>query len=318
MKKIKKKRPVNNFQIAVTSVSFSRSPTLKEELLKVFPNSTFNNHGQRLYGKNLVEFIKNADAAIVGVEIVDESILRHATKLKIISKYGVGLDNIDQEELKRRDIRLSWVDGVNCRSVSELTLCFMLGLSRNVFSSGFKLKQTNWDKDGGNQLSEKTVGIIGCGHIGSDIIKLLSPFKCKILVKDILDKSNFCREQGAIEASLEEIIKQSDVISLHVPLTDETRKICDERFLKKMKPSAFLINTSRGEVIDQKALKSILKQKLIAGAAIDVFTEEPPSDAEFLSLPNLMVTPHIGGNAKEAIEAMGLSAINNLVSFFRN
>jgi phosphoglycerate dehydrogenase-like enzyme len=317
MKKIKN-QPVNNFQIAVTSVSFSKSPTLKEELLKVFPNSTFNNHGQRLTGKNLVEFIKYADAAIVGVETIDESILKHASKIKIISKYGVGLDNIDQEELKRRDIRLGWVGGVNSRSVSELTLCFMLGLSRNVFSSGYKLKQTSWDKDGGSQLSEKTVGIIGCGHIGSDIIRLLSPFKCKILVRDILDKSNFIRDQGATEASLEEIVKQSDVISLHVPLTDETRKICDERFFKKMKPTGFLINTSRGEVVDQKALKRALKQKLIAGAAIDVFTEEPPSDADFLSLPNLMVTPHIGGNAKEAIEAMGQSAINNLISFFKN
>ena len=318
MKKTKKYQPVNNFQVAVTSVSFSKSPTLKEKLLKVFPNSTFNNQGEKLSGKNLVEFIKYADAAIVGVEIIDESILKHASKMKIISKYGVGLDNIDQEELKRRDIRLGWVGGVNCRSVSELTLCFMLGLSRHVFSSGFKLKQTNWHKDGGSQLSEKTIGIIGCGHIGSDIIKLLSPFKCKILVKDILDKSNFCREQGAIEASLEEIIKHSDVISLHVPLTNETRKICDEKFLKNMKRSAFLINTSRGEVVDQKALKHALKQKLIAGAAIDVFKEEPPSDEEFLALPNLMVTPHIGGNAKEAIEAMGESAINNLISFFEN
>jgi phosphoglycerate dehydrogenase-like enzyme len=317
MKKTKNQH-INNFQVAVTSVSFSKSPTLKEELLKVFPNSTFNNHGQRLTGKNLVEFIKYADAAIVGVETIDESILKHASKMKIISKYGVGLDNIDQEELKRRNIHLGWIGGVNSRSVSELTLCFMLGLSRNVFNSGYKLKQTNWDKDGGSQLSEKTVGIIGCGHIGSDIVRLLLPFKCKILVRDILDKSNFCREQGATEASLEKIVKQSDIISLHVPLTDETRKICDERFFKKMKPTAFLINTSRGEVLDQKALKSALKQKLIAGAAIDVFTEEPPSDADFLSLPNLMVTPHIGGNAKEAIEAMGQSAINNLISFFKN
>jgi len=318
MKKISKGQPVNNLQIVVTSVSFSKSPILKEQLLKVFPNSTFNNHGQRLSGKNLIEFIKNADAAIVGVEVIDEFILKHASKIKMISKYGVGLDNIDQEALKRRGIRLGWVGGVNSRSVSELTLCFMLGLSRNVFSSGYKLKQTNWDKDGGSQLSKKTVGIIGCGHIGSDIVRLLSPFKCKILVRDIINKLNFCREQGAIEASLEEVIKQSDVISLHVPLTDETRKICDEKFLQNMKPTAFLINTSRGEVVDQSALKSGLKQKIIAGAAIDVFTEEPPSDEEFLSLPNLMVTPHIGGNAKEAIEAMGQSAINNLISFFKN
>ena len=313
-------RKSNNLKpkIAVTSISFGKSAILREKLLRVFPNSIFNEDGQRLSGKKLIEFISDANAAIIGVETINDFILEYTPELKIISKYGVGLDSIDQESLKNRNIHLGWTEGVNRRSVSELTICFMLGLCRNIFGSGFKLKKSEWDKEGGHQLSGKIVGIIGCGHIGSDVVKLLSPLNCKILVRDIVDKSDFCQEQGASEASLEEVIVRSDIISLHVPLTELTRQMVNENFLKKMKSTAFLVNTCRGDVVEQEALKKALNQRIIAGAALDVFSDEPPTDEEFLSLPNLMVTPHIGGNAIEAVEAMGHSAIEHLVSFFQD
>ena len=308
-----------NFEpkVVVTSISFSKSITLKRCLLKIFPNSFFNETGQRLSGEKLIEFIDGADAAIVGVETIDYSLLKHTPALKIISKYGVGLDSIDQKLLKNRGITLGWTGGVNQRSVSELTLCFMLGLCRNIFKSGFKLKNSNWEKEGGYQLSGKTVGIVGCGHIGSDVLRLLAPLNCTLLVRDIINKSDFCLNHGALEVSLKEIIKKSDIISLHVPLTKLTHQIVNEGFLNGMKPTAFLVNTSRGEVVNQEALKTALRENMIGGAALDVFIEEPPTDIEFLSLPNLMVTPHIGGNAKEAVEAMGQSAIGHLVSFFK-
>ena len=305
-------------KVVVTSISFGKSTVLREELLQVFPNSVFNESGRRLSGNELIEFMSDADAAIVGIETINDSILEHTPELKIISKYGVGLDSIDQESLSRRNVFLGWKGGLNRRSVSELTLCFMLGLCRNIFDSGFKLKKSKWDKNGGYQLSGKVVGIIGCGHIGSDVVKLLSPLNCKILVQDIVDKSDFCRKQGASETSLGEVIERSDIISLHVPLTELTRQMVDESFLRRMKSTAFFINTSRGGVVDQEALKNALHQRIVAGAALDVFLEEPPTDEEFLSLPNLMVTPHIGGNASEAIEAMGRSAIDHLVLFFQD
>ena len=194
----------------------------------------------------------------------------------------------------------------------------MLGLCRNVFGSSFKLKKLEWEKDGGHQLSGKTVGIIGCGHTGSDIVRLLAPFGCNLLVRDIVDKSNFCQEQGASQVSLEAVLEQSNIISLHVPLTKQTHQMVNADFLQKMKSTSFLINTSRGQVVDQDALKTALTQGDISGAALDVFVEEPPIDKDFLSLPNLMVTPHIGGNAIEGVEAMGRAAIQHLVSFFEN
>ena len=194
----------------------------------------------------------------------------------------------------------------------------MLGLCRNVFGSSFKLKKLEWEKDGGHQLSGKTVGIIGCGHTGSDIVRLLAPFGCDLLINDIVDKSNFCQEQGASQVSLEALLEQSNIISLHVPLTKQTHQMVNINFLKKMKPTGFLINTSRGQVVDQEALKNALMQRNISGAALDVFAEEPPIDEDFLSLPNLMVTPHIGGNSIEGVEAMGRAAIQHLVLFFKN
>ena len=303
-------------RVAVTSISFGKSAVLRAELERVFPNSYFNESGRRFSETELIGFLKDADAAVVGIESITDQVLSKTPHLKIISKYGVGLDSIDQESLKRRNIALGWTGGVNRRSVSELTLCFMLGLCRNVFGSGYSLKQSEWKKEGGWQLTGKTVGIIGCGHVGSDVIKLLAPLQCTVLVRDIIDKSEFCREHNATPTSLENLIADSDVVSLHVPLTSLTTKMVIKNFLDQMKPTAYLVNTCRGDVVDQEALKSALMQDNIAGAALDVFAEEPPSDEEFLSLPNLTGTPHIGGNAKEAVEAMGRSAINHLASFF--
>ena len=303
-------------RVAVTSISFGKSILLREELELVFPNSYFNDQGRRFSENELTEYLKDADAAVVGIEPITRKVLDQTPQLKIISKYGVGLDNIDQEAMKHKNIALRWTGGVNRRSVSELTLCFMLGLCRNVFRSGFLLKQSKWEKNGGWQLSRKTVGIIGCGNIGSDVIQLLSPWKCSLLVFDIEDKSDFCREQNAKQVNMDTLIQSSDIISLHVPLTSQTNKMVDKKFLSQMKPTAFLVNTCRGEVVDQEELKTSLMKGGIAGAALDVYAEEPPTDQEFLSLPNLIGTPHIGGNAKEAVEAMGRSAIDHLVSFF--
>ena len=178
------------------------------------------------------------------------------------------------------------------------------------------MKQGVWNKNGGFQLSGKTVGIIGCGHVGSDLLKLLEPFECELLVCDILDKSDIAAQFGAKQVDHDEIFQKSDVLTLHVPLTDSTYHMVNEHRLNLMKPTAYLFNTSRGKVVDQQALKSALQNQTIAGAAIDVYEEEPPKDLEFLSLLNLWPTSHIGGNSIETVEAMGHAAIGHLKSYF--
>ncbi len=304
------------FRIKVTSRSFSRHPLLKQELLDIFPNSIFNPNGPSTGLRHIVEFLSDADAVILGLEKMDRLVLEQLKNLKIITKYGVGLDNLDVEAASELGICVGWTGGVNKRSASEQALGFMLGLSRNLFFSAFPLKRGQWEKDGGMLLTGKCIGIIGCGHIGTDVVHLLQPFNCRIMICDILDKRGVVDAYGVIQVSLDKLLAEADIVSLHVPLTGITHFMVDESFFHQMKPSAYLINNSRGPIVKQDALKKALQQKTIAGAALDVYESEPPNDLEFLSLPNLMVTPHIGGNANEAVLDMGRSAINHLKRFF--
>ena len=230
----------------------------------------------------------------------------------------MGLDNLDVEAASELDICVRWTGGVNKRSASEQALGFMLGLCRNLFFSAFPLKQGQWVKDGGMLLTERCIGIIGCGNIGTDLVHLLQPFNCRILICDLLNKSEVVDTFGVAQVSQVELLAEADIVSLHVPLTELTQSMVNDEFLRKMKPTAYLINNSRGPVVNQKDLKNALQQKSIAGAALDVFESEPPNDMEFLSQPNLMVTPHIGGNAEEAVLAMGRSAIGHLENYFLN
>ena len=303
-------------RVAVTPPPICNSSTLRDELSALFPQPLFNDTDRYLTEDELIQFAGQADALLVGRDGITDKVLSALPQLKIIAKYGVGLDTIDQDALNRHSVELGWTAGVNRRSVAELTLIFMLGLCHNVFKGGSALKQGQWVKDGGHMLKGKTVGVIGCGHIGKEVIQLLQPFGCVIWIRDILDRSEFCKETGAFEKSLEEVLAGADIISLHVPLTEETRYMINAASLAKMRPTAFLINTSRGDVVDQAALKEALLKETIAGAALDVFDREPPEDAELLACPQLMVTPHIGGNAIEAVEAMARAAFQHLKEYF--
>ncbi len=305
-----------NYRIKVTSPSFSRSDVLRRELLKLFPESFFNDDGIRYSSEELINYLKDADGVILGLEKMDQEIISALPDLQIISKYGVGLDNLDVEYAESQGKTIGWTGGINKQSAAEQAVGFMIGLCRNLYQSGYKLKQGVWDKNGGVQLAGKTVGIVGCGNVGSQVIKLLQPFRCRILINDILDKKEFAEEYHASQVDFDTIVQQSDIISFHVPLTELTNYMVNAEQLKKMKNSAFVISNSRGPVVEQKALHSALQKKEIAGAALDVFEKEPPDDIDFLSLPNLVVTPHIGGNAREAVEAMGKSAIEHLRKYF--
>lgn len=307
---------VNNPKIAVTTVAFSKNNFLREELSKAFLHVKFNNSLKRFTKEELKSFLKEADGAIVGLDNIDEELLSHLDHLQIISKYGVGLNNIDFEACQKHNVHVAYTQGVNKRSVAELALGNMLSLCRNSYISSNLLKQSIWEKNGGIQLSGKTVGIIGVGHIGKDLIALLKPFGCTILVNDIIEQKIYYEANGLIEVSKEKLFQQSDVVTIHTPATPKTQGMINKQTLSLMKKTAFFINTARGDMVIQDDLKWALQQGVIAGAAIDVYNEEPPVDQEFISLPNLICTPHIGGNAEEAVLAMGMSAIDNLKEFF--
>lgn len=305
----------NQSRIAVSSKTFSNTPELILEIRKHFTNVKFN-YDRELYSQDLVSFIGEADGAIVALESINGDVLDGCPNLQIISKYGVGLDNVDMEACKERDVHIGWTGGTNCLSVAEMTLSFMIGLSRNLFKTSAELKRGIWDKDGGFQLSGRTIGIIGVGNVGKELIRLLKPFNCRILVNDIINQDEYYRNEGVEEATKEEIFALAEVITLHVPSTPDTENLINRTSLGLMRSDAFIINTARGPLIDYKALKEALRSKKIAGAAIDVYEEEPPKDKELLSLDNLVCTPHIGGNSQEAVVGMGMAAIDHLKQHF--
>lgn len=303
-------------KILALSPSFSKHKTLQKEFLSAFPNGQLNIAGHRFSEQELIEYIQDADAIILGLEEINDRVLSACPNLKIISKYGVGLNNIDVEACRNRGVQIGWTGGVNRLSVAEMTLGYMLMLCRNLYITSNELKNGVWNKSGGFQLSGKTVGIIGIGHIGKELIRLLQPFRCTILVNDIIDQTDYYKEYSLIEVTKEELYMRSDIITIHTPLDDMTNKMINLSVFEQMKSSAFILNSARGGIIDENDLKFALENHLISGAAIDAYVEEPPSDMELLKLPNLICTPHIGGNAIEAVEAMGMSAIHHLRKYF--
>jgi phosphoglycerate dehydrogenase-like enzyme len=303
-------------KIKVSTVAFSTNNLLVAELKKHFQDVVVNEKGIRIPENELVNFYKDADGIIVGLEKITSETLDQLPNLKIIAKYGVGLDNIDIDACKTRNISIGWTGGVNKRSVAEMALGFMLALSRNLYLTSNQIKSGIWNKNGGMQLTGKTIGIIGVGNIGKELIEILTPFNCNILANDILDLVDIEKDNlRQVEKSI--IFQKSDFISIHTPLNIETSNLINLEVLNKMKETAFLINTARGGIVNEKDLTFALKNKIIAGAALDVYDVEPPVDLELLKLPNLICTPHIGGNANEAVIAMGMSAIEHLIHYFK-
>ncbi len=306
----------NKQVITVTSPSFSKHPILNKEIKALFPNAKLNTTGFRYKGQALIDYIKDTEGLILGMELISDSVLDHCKHLKIISKYGVGLNNIDLHACQRRNIQIGWTGGVNKLSVAEMTIGFMLMLSRNLFVTCNQLKRNIWNKSGGIQLSGKTIGIIGVGHIGKEVIRLLQPFNCKIFVNDVIEQDEYYRKNDLIAVTKEAIFREADFISVHTPLTELTENLINSNSIGLMKRNAFVINTARGGIVNEEDLKNALLNQRIEGAAIDTYLDEPPTDPKFLSIPNLICTPHIGGNANEAILAMGRSAIDHLKNYF--
>jgi D-3-phosphoglycerate dehydrogenase len=305
-------------RVKVTTASFSRTAELREALAGAFPDVVFRPDAPgALDGEGLTAFLSDADAAIVGLDPITESTLDALPRLRAVCKYGVGLDNVDLAACLRRGIFVGWTPGVNRRSVAELTLGAMLGLARNIIPSARALSAGHWKKDGGFQLSGRTVGILGLGHIGRDVATLLGAFGCRILVHDCLDKRAVCAANGWQVVGFEQLLADSELLTIHTPLTPQTDRLFNAQTLAAMRPGAILVNTARGPIVEQAALKAALMTGALGGAALDVYDPEPPTDLEFLGLPNLLPTPHIGGNAHEAIVAMGMSAIEHLKAFAR-
>jgi phosphoglycerate dehydrogenase-like enzyme len=298
--------------LVVASRSFSKHPVLRQEVLKRYPDAKFNDDGLSLKGESLVQFLSGYEKAITALETIDESVLSKLPDLKVIGKYGVGLDMIDLNTMDKFNVRLGWTGGVNKRSVSELVISSAIALLHRTVFANAEVRKGKWYQVKGRQLSECTFGIVGCGHIGKDIVKMLQPFNCKILAHDILQFDEFYSQNNVTSVSLAELLKSSDVVSLHLPLDKSTKNIINKERLNLFKSDAVLINLARGGLVDEAALKQSLIENKLAGAALDVFEVEPPIDFSLSEMDNVLITPHIGGSTEEAILAMGMAAIDGL------
>jgi phosphoglycerate dehydrogenase-like enzyme len=285
---------------------------LRAELLARYAQVTFNDAGLQLAGDSLVEFLSGHDKAITALEMIDDYVLSRLPELQVIGKYGVGLDMIDLNAMRRHGKHLGWTCGVNRRSVSEMVISFAVAMLRHIPAAHREVLSGTWRQHVGGLLSGRTVGIIGCGFIGKDLVELLQPWNCTLLANDIIDFPDFYVHYGVTPVGLEELLQRSDVVTLHVPLDESTRNMISPARLALMKPCAILINAARGGLVDEAALKEMLVTKRLAAAAFDVFAVEPPQDQELLALPNFLVSPHIGGSAEEATLAMGRAAISGL------
>ena len=298
--------------VAVASHSFAKNATLRQELLARYPDARFNETGWPLAGDHLLAFLRGHEKAITGLERLDASVFRAVPELRIVSKYGVGLDTIDLDAAARSGVSVRWTPGVNRQAVAELTICLMIALCRSVVPLSRAIVAGGWQHPGGRQLSSAVVGVVGCGHVGQTVARLCRAFGASVLANDIRAYPAFYAAHDVTPVAFDDLLARSDIVTLHVPLDDSTRGLVDAAALSRMKPSAFLVNTARGGLVDEAALRRALVEGRIGGAAFDVFGEEPPSDRALLALPNFIGTPHIGGGTTEAVVAMGRAAIAGL------
>jgi phosphoglycerate dehydrogenase-like enzyme len=272
----------------------------------------FNETRKPLGGAALVQFLGGYRRAITGLEVLDETIFAALPELKLVSKYGVGLDMIDFDAARRHGVTIRHTPGVNAQAVAELTLAFMIMLARRLPALTREMRHGIWTHGGGRQLSSATVGVVGCGHVGQAVARLCRAFGARVLAHDIVNYAEFFRAHDVTLLTLPLLLAESDFVSIHVPLDASTRGMIGAAELAQMKPGAFLINTARGGIVDERAVQDALIAEIIAGAAFDVFSTEPFPHTELLRLPNFVSTPHVGGASEEAVLAMGRAAIANL------
>ncbi len=253
--------------------------------------------------------LADADALVVRSAVqVDDALMEHAPKLRVIGRAGVGVDNIDAEAATRRGIVVMNTPGANAIAVAELTLCLMIALARKVPAANASMHAGKWEKKSlqGGELRGKTLGILGLGRIGLEVAKRARGFGLEIIGSDPFVSAAVARENGIRLVSLDELIAGSDYLTLHVGLTPQTAGIINAKNIAAMKKGVRIINCARGELVDEAALAAALKSGHVAGAALDVLTEEPPKDSPFFGLDNVILTPHIAGSTAEAQEAVGV------------
>jgi D-3-phosphoglycerate dehydrogenase len=303
----------------VSPISYGKNdPRLKTELESEVGKVIYNPTGKPLTSAEVANLLHDVDGYIAGLDVIDRAALEKANKLKVISRYGVGYDNVDLVAAKEKGIVVTNTPAANSASVAELALGLILSLAREIPEASKAVKQGNWPRLSGISLEGKCIGILGLGAIGKQLSRRLAGFDCQILAYDPLADKEFAAKNNIRLLPIDEVIAQADFLSLHLPLLPETRKMVNAEFLGKMKKGSYLINTSRGELVDEAALLAALKNGKLRGAGLDAFSLEPPDPSNpLLHLPQVIATPHLGAQTDGATNNMGWMALEDCLSVLR-
>jgi len=302
--------------VLVTPTSFAKyDKTYRGFLESKVKEVAYNTSGKPLTEHELVPLVANADGFIAGLDEITANVINAAKNLKVISRYGTGVDNVDLAAARKAHIFVTNTPGANSVSVAELAIGLTISAARNITEANYMTKEGGWPRISGSALSGKTFGLIGLGSVGKEVAKRLSSFNVRIIAYDISFDKSFTEKYGVTYTELDTIFKSSDFISLHVPVLKETINIIDKVSLAKMKQGAILINTSRGELIDEQALYEDLKSGHLKAAALDTFKKEPPGkDNNLLSLSQVISVPHIGAATDDASNEMTEISIRECLS----
>ena len=301
-------------RVLITPRTFGKTDPIPVTLLrKADYELVFNPFERPLTQGEIIPLIRETDGIIVGLDQIDEEVLSHAPKLQVISKYGAGVNNIDLKSATERGIIVTNTPGVNSSAVAELTVGLMLDVARHISDSDRKMRQGQWGKYLGFELQGKVLGIVGTGQIGKILASKVQGFRMSIIAHDIEPDYVWAKKMGVSYMTFPELIREADIVSLHLPLTEDTYHMIGQDELARFKPTAVLINTSRGEMVDEEALYAALKEKRILGAGLDVYEDEPLENSLLTTINNVVLTSHIGAHTEEAVRAMGRTAVLNLM-----
>jgi D-3-phosphoglycerate dehydrogenase len=282
--------------------------------LKVVPNPY---RGKKLSEIELIELIGGIDALVSGLDPVTVKVIGASDQLKVISTFGTGFDHIDVKAATKKGIVVANTPAVNSDAVADMTFAMMLAVARRIPFAFDQVKEQKWPLIIGVEVCNKTLGLIGLGQIGKRVALRAAGFNMKILANEKFRDESFINEKKIKLVPLNQLLRESDFVSIHVPLTPETKNLIGPDQFEIMQSTAFLINTARGGIVDENALYDALKSGKIAGAAFDVLKEEPLKERRLLELKNFIVTPHISAFTREAIEKTEKLSAQNVVDVLK-
>ncbi len=304
-------KPLSDCHVLVTPTSYGRTdPSLKSRLEAAVSRVTYNLTGKPYSSAQLQALLPEVDGYIAGLDEIDRAAIASGSHLRVIARYGVGTNNVDLAAAAQHGVVVTNTPGANAASVAELTIGLMLNMLRPIAAAADETRQGGWPRLKGSSLAGKSVGIVGLGAIGKEVARRLAGFDCALLAYDVVADTAFAAQLGVALVDLPELLAQADIVTFHVPVLPQTRDMINGELLARMKAGSYLINTSRGELVDEAALLAALTSGHLAGAALDAFQKEPPGiDNPLLSLPQLIPTPHMGAHTDGATDAMGRMAL---------